>query len=227
MKLRSRTMKLYTSEYSSSNSEGRKNLRMKFMMKKSIITLFLSVLCLTGFGQAEPRVGIKFGYSRTRGSASGDGTNNVEYSAGNGASVGIFRDFKLGNSIGLESGLIFDHYQTNYFVPFVEAKDMFSYLSIPVILQFQTSSTFNINTGPQLGILVAAKAKSGSQEEDVKEFTKGSMINWAVGIEFNTKANLDFGFRYLVGLTDINDAKDIINATYKLNTLQVYLGCRL
>ena len=198
-------------------------------MRRGIFCILFLLNSLLLFSQAEPRVGLKAGYNLTQGNASG--VDGVSYSGGGGFSVGIYRDFKLGDKLGLESGLIVDKYGTKYIIlgggiGFTNASDKFTYLTIPFILQVQPKGKVSINTGPQLGFLLSAKTESGSQEEDVKEYTKGSMFNWAIGLEVNTGSNMDLGFRYLIGLTDINDAKDIIDASYKLNTIQLYVGLR-
>jgi hypothetical protein len=83
-----------------------------------------------------------------------------------------------------------------------------NYINIPVLFQYNNPSGFYAELGPQIGLLMSAKAKNGDDEEDIKEFLKGSNFSLAVGAGFKTKSGFGFGVRYSLGLSSISDDSD-------------------
>lgn len=85
----------------------------------------------------------------------------------------------------------------------------FGYLNIPVLLQYNNPSGFYAETGPQLGFLLTAKAKSGDIEIDIKDSYKGINFSWGLGAGFKTSSGFGFGVRYNLGLSSIVDDSDV------------------
>lgn len=83
-----------------------------------------------------------------------------------------------------------------------------SYLNIPVLLQYMTGSGFRIQTGPQLGFLLAAKAKSGGETADVKDAFKTTDFSWAFGLSYVTPSGFGVDGRYNLGISDISKGND-------------------
>jgi len=81
------------------------------------------------------------------------------------------------------------------------------YLNMPMLAQYMTGSGFRLETGPQLGFLLAAKNKNGNNETNFKDDFKPLDFSWAFGAGYvfpGTGFGLDA--RYNVGISNIHDA---------------------
>lgn len=78
-----------------------------------------------------------------------------------------------------------------------------NYINIPVLAQYMFNNGFRLQTGPQLGLLVAAKNKVGDVEVDVKDDMRTAELAWTVGASYVIPQN-GFGFdvRYNFGITN-------------------------
>lgn len=101
-----------------------------------------------------------------------------------------------------------------------------NYISVPVMLVYSFGN-FNVQAGPQIGFLAAAKTKiefGGEDEEiDVKDDLKGTDfgLNIGLGAEFG---KLNATARYSLGLTSIGDYDD---SDIKNNVIQISIGYKL
>ena len=79
------------------------------------------------------------------------------------------------------------------------------YINIPVLLQYISNPVSGVYavTGPQLGILISAKAKDGGTSEDVKSQFKSTAISWLLGLGYKLTNGLGFDARYAFGLSKI------------------------
>lgn len=78
------------------------------------------------------------------------------------------------------------------------------YLNVPVILQYMFENGFRLQTGPQAGILLNAKAKISNISTDVKDELKSFDFGWTAGLGYLSKVGLGVDARYNLGLSDIN-----------------------
>lgn len=87
-----------------------------------------------------------------------------------------------------------------------------SYLNIPLMVQLNTSSGFYVETGPQIGFLLSAKAKAddgtNETEDDIKDDLKSVGFSWAFGAGYKTQSGFGFGARYNLGLSTLDDSDD-------------------
>jgi hypothetical protein len=101
-----------------------------------------------------------------------------------------------------------------------------NYIAVPVLVRFNITDRFNIHAGPQIGILAAAKAKMGSESEDIKDEFKSTDIGIAAGLGVDLPMGLNFGFRFVKGMSNI--AADSDDETkYKNYNLQFSVGYKL
>ncbi|MEG2100617.1 MAG: porin family protein [Flavobacterium sp.] len=83
-----------------------------------------------------------------------------------------------------------------------------NYLNIPVLAKYYfVENKFSVEAGPQLGILLSAKADSN----DIKDRTRSTDFGFNFGAGYNFTDNFSVGLRYTVGLSPISD-KDIDNS---------------
>ena len=79
------------------------------------------------------------------------------------------------------------------------------YINVPLLLQYNNESGFFAHTGPQIGFLMSAKAKTdGVGTTDIKDQMNTTDFAWAIGAGFATKAGFGFNARYNIGLSTIN-----------------------
>ena len=103
-----------------------------------------------------------------------------------------------------------------------------NYIAVPVLVRYNISDRFSLHAGPQIGILASAKAKMGSESEDVKDSFKGTDIGIAAGLAVDLPMGLNFGFRFVKGMTNIIDDSDgSDDIKYKNYNLQFSVGYKL
>ncbi len=67
-------------------------------------------------------------------------------------------------------------------------------------------------SGPQLGILLSAREKYGSENTNQKSLFSATDFSWAFGLGYISKLNLGFDARFNLGITNINkDPNSFIN----------------
>ena len=205
---------------------------------------FLLLLCaatmlpFTGFGQKlDIDLGIKFGANFTN--INGKyWENGYKANLLGGAFLGV-----NGNRLGVQLEGIFS--QATYVTgeKFNEIyKDMLqtgkdslkggsfkvNYLSIPVLLNLKLFSRAIIQVGPQFSGVVAVNDKD-ELVKDAKGLFKGSW-DGVVGLWVNLPARLNFGARYVIGLSNINQADGTtsnnqqIDDAWRQRTLQLHIG---
>ncbi|MBZ4037679.1 PorT family protein [Flavobacterium sp. 17A] len=82
-----------------------------------------------------------------------------------------------------------------------------NYLNIPVVAKYYiVDKKFNVEAGPQLGVLLSAKAEG----EDIKDFTRSVDFGFNIGAGYSFTDNLSVGLRYTIGLSPLSD-RDIDN----------------
>jgi hypothetical protein len=74
-------------------------------------------------------------------------------------------------------------------------------------------------------VLTSAKYSTGSNEQDVKDQLKGTDIAIAAGVGVDLPMKLNFAFRFVQGLSNINDTGTSV--TMKNYNLQFTVGYKL
>jgi hypothetical protein len=82
------------------------------------------------------------------------------------------------------------------------------YINIPVMIQYNNTSGFYAETGPQIGFLASAKGTDGDNTVDLKDQFKGINFSWALGLGYKMSSGFGFGARYNLGLGNILDDED-------------------
>jgi hypothetical protein len=80
-----------------------------------------------------------------------------------------------------------------------------AYVNIPVLVQYMYRG-FRLETGPQIGFLVNAKAKANTGEEynNMKDYLKSTDFSWAVGASYLSALGAGIFARYNFGISNIN-----------------------
>jgi hypothetical protein len=98
-----------------------------------------------------------------------------------------------------------------------------NYVNIPVLVRYNVNDLLSFHAGPQFGILTSAK--EGTTETDVKDQVKGSDMGVAAGVGIDLPMKLNFSFRFIQGLSNINEANSSV--TQKNYNLQFSVGYTL
>lgn len=98
------------------------------------------------------------------------------------------------------------------------------YVNIPLMLQYMFDNGFRLETGPQLGLMVNAKAESGNVESDQGDVFKSTDVSWGFGLNYLTRSQVGFGGRYNLGLTDITEpaASDFKNRVFQISLFYMF-----
>lgn len=100
-----------------------------------------------------------------------------------------------------------------------------NYITVPVLARLNFTSVFSIHAGPQIGILMSAKAEGQGESVDMKEYLKGTDIGIAAGLGVDLPMGLNFGFRFVKGMTNIVDISEA--SKQKNYALQFSVGYKL
>lgn len=117
-----------------------------------------------------------------------------------------------------------------------DSKLKMNYLNIPIMAKYYVIEGLSIEAGPQIGILLSAKADAdqkvyynGTIEEaislsevNVKDSFKGIDLGLNFGIGYKLDFGLAFNARYNLGLTNIND--DFIDGKIRNGVFQFSAG---
>ena len=86
------------------------------------------------------------------------------------------------------------------------------------MLQYHFIPEFHLEAGPQIGFLVAAKAKNDGNSVNLKDDYKGVDFGLGFGLGYTFDMGLGIGARYNFGLTDVYDGNS--DDSYKNSVAQ-------
>jgi hypothetical protein len=169
-------------------------------MKKVLV--LLTAVVLVSSVQAQVKVGVKAG-----GNLSTWSIKNIpaESKAKFGFNAGALANISINKMFSVQPEVLFSLEGSKLETGSNDHSYNLGYVNIPVLFQYNNASGFFAETGPQLGILATARAKSGSQSQDVKSSFKSTNFSWTLGAGYKTNFGIGAGIRYSLGLTDISD----------------------
>lgn len=94
-----------------------------------------------------------------------------------------------------------------------------NYLNLPLMGKYYVSKGLSLEAGPQIGYLLSAKDDNIDLKDSFNTIDFG--VNFGVGYKLDN--GLNFGARYNIGLSDINDVDGLTNKN-RNGTLQVSVG---
>ncbi len=93
------------------------------------------------------------------------------------------------------------------------------YLNLPLMGKYYVTKGLSIEAGPQIGFLLSAKDNDMDLKNSFKTLDFG--VNLGLGYKLNN--GLNFGARYNLGLSNINDFESS-NAKFRNTTVQFIIG---
>jgi len=85
-----------------------------------------------------------------------------------------------------------------------EANIHLNYLAIPIMFRYHLFSKLELEVGPEIGLKLSAKSKTGNQNIDLGDlFNKDFDLGIDAGFIFDVTESIHLGLRYNYGLTSI------------------------
>jgi len=180
-------------------------------MKKILLLAVFTALGFTNVNAQEIKFGAKAGFNLA--SISGDNTKDVD--AVTSFNFGVLSEIPLSDKFSFQPELMY----SGQGYSFKDHTVALSYLNIPLMGKYYVTKGLSIEAGPQLGFLLSAKNESIDVKDSFTTFDFG--LNFGLGYKF--KNGLNFGARYNLGLTDINNI-DSSSAKNKNGVFQFSVG---
>jgi hypothetical protein len=213
-------------------------------MKK---VLLIVVVAVFGFNAQEVSFGPKAGVNFA--TLTGD-IEDAEFKVG--MHIGGAAEIMFNEKMGLQAELLYSmqgtqnkYTETSTYGGITETyksdeKIKLSYINLPVMFKYYVVKGFNVEVGPQLGILVTAKAEgdyeysysgggsdyteSGSEEFDIDDELLPIDFGFNFGLGYKMDSGLNFGARYNLGLMNINDQSNSDNYKMSNGVIQLSAG---
>lgn len=167
-------------------------------MKKLIAIVFLLAGVYSASSQANLHPGFKAGVNLSTWTAQAEGIGiSTGFYAGAMVRVPVSKSFSLLPEILFSSegskavgGKYVDHF-----------------VKVPLMAQYNHSSGFHFETGPQIGILLSSDFKMDNGEKsDSEDFHQPLEISWGTGFGYTLPAGIGINLRYNKGLTRVGTA---------------------
>lgn len=196
---------------------------MNFVINKKLILFVVAVFSLRTIN-AQVRFGEKAGLNMTNVSVSHDFGRNT-YAIKPDFHVGAFVSIPVFGSFTIQPEVVFSRQGSK--VRDSDPSDpvgafTFQYLNVPVLLKYNASCGFFVETGPQIGILLSANLKQIASV-DVKGFLKSPDFAWVLGAGYILPLNLGFDVRYNLGLQNLSsDGGSFKNEVYQIGVFYIF-----
>mgnify|MGYP003576305024 FL=1 len=172
-------------------------------MKKIILTA-IAVAAFSFANAQQTRFGVKGGLNLS--TVVGGDVDDTKTLVG--FHVGGFAEINIVEKFFIQPELLFSAQGTKVDGGFGGDVDFkLNYLNIPVLAKYYiVDNKFSVEAGPQLGVLLSAKA----EDEDIKDVTRSVDFGFNIGAGYNFTDNLAVGLRYTIGLSPLTD-EDVDN----------------
>lgn len=191
-------------------------------MKKLALVLCAGLSLATAANAQSIQLGLKAGANFSN--VSGNGTQGVSTSSLIGFNGGAYLGIGFTDNLFIQPELVysaqgFKESQSGY-----SATQDENYFNIPVLVKYKLPVGLYFQTGPQVGILLSAKAKESGVSVSDKQYYKSTDFAWVVGAGFQIPATqLSIDVRYNIGLANVADNSTAGSGTVKNGVFQVGL----
>ena len=184
---------------------------------KKLFLLLTALAIVEADAQRQTTFGVKGGLNIANLFLKGEG--DLTHSSRMSFNAGGFAHFHIKGNVALQPELLFSGQGTkmqadhgnDVFPRYENYNWVFDYINAPVMLQYLLSKTISVETGPQIGTLLSANIKSSHEVPfDLRDQLKRFDFSWNFGGSYISKLGLGIGFRYTIGLNNINKSFDYI-----------------
>ncbi len=170
-------------------------------MKKYLTTIIVFLTSISTINSQHTNFGIKAGYN----SATVQVTDGIDYDSKSGLHLGGLAHIHINKHFAVQPELVLSCQGGK---DGSDAKLKLNYINIPVLGQYMINDGFRLQTGPQVGFLVAAKQKVGDVEVDIEDVFSSVDFSWAFGAGYIFSSGVGIDARYNLGLSNISDDSD-------------------
>lgn len=174
---------------------------------KIYLSMVLAAILVTGSAVAQhssqkATIGVKAGLNIYN--ISND--NGANYAAKPGFNAGLLGHVHLVPHWALQPELVYSVQGAKGSGASAEIKNNLHYINVPVLIQYMFDNGFRLQAGPQVGFLVNAQQKIGSEaSKDIKDSYSSADLGLGMGISYvHPSTGFGIDLRYNHGLTDIN-----------------------
>lgn len=171
-------------------------------MKLQLSAALIAIVFATTVQAQHVNVGIKAGLNLYNIKNS----NDSKYDMKPGLHAGLLGHIHVNKNFAIQPELLFSAQGAKYKTSGVDTKLNLNYLNVPIMLQYMFDNGFRLEAGPQLGLLLTAKADDGTTKTDIKSDLKPVDLGLGFGIGYiHVPSGFGVDARYNLGLSNIND----------------------
>ena len=134
--------------------------------------------------------------------------------------AGLFYNMRINDVLGFQPEVVYSS-QGAQLEANNDLKVIYNYINVPLMFKYYANENFNIQAGPQVGIMASAKAKFEDVDEDIKDQLEPVDLGIGIGLGYEIN-KLQFVARYNYGLT--STAKDSGDEHYPNRIFQIGVG---
>ncbi|MFY0689584.1 MAG: PorT family protein [Cyclobacteriaceae bacterium] len=200
-------------------------------MKNLYLILTLMAITVTSVQAQQIGVGLKGGMNFPSVSAIGlDGASAFTTEGATGYHVGLFAKAKFA-MIGVQPEFLYSFQRVQYQgvvggVP-TDIKQEVAYFTIPVMARIYLPLGINFQAGPQFGMPLSAQQvidnAGATDQTDIKDRMNSTDLGINLGLGIDLPFGLDIHGRYVIGVSDVNDASSAVDAV-RNRMIQVSIG---
>lgn len=163
-------------------------------MKKLLLVTAITILGLANMNAQDVKFGIKSGLNFA--TITGDNTSKDQTVTA--FNIGAMAEIKISEKFSFQPELLYSPqgYSLNNGS---DNRIALNYLNIPLMGKYYATKRLSLEAGPQIGFLLSTK---GINNKDLFKTTDFG-VNFGLGYKLDS--GLNFGARYVLGLTNIND----------------------
>lgn len=136
--------------------------------------------------------------------------NDIKYDNKIGYHVGLLGHIHVNDFFAVQPEILYSTQGAQYKVNNETTNFNLSYINVPVLFQYMFDNGLRLQAGPQVGILIAAKSKTGSTTIDYKDMIKPIDLALSIGAGYIfPPVGLGIDVRYNLGLNNINETGDV------------------
>ncbi len=186
--------------------------------------LFFTAIVLFGFTYVSAQ-DVNFGAKAGVNFATITGDDVDSFTSRTAFHLGFVAEIGITETFSFQPELLYSAQGSDYSDDFFEGTVKVDYLNLPLMAKFYVAEGFSLEAGPQVGFLLSAKDVYDGGEDDWSDFTKGIDFGLNFGVGYKLEGGLNFGARYNLGLSDVNDDPDSLgDSAYKNSVIQAYVG---
>lgn len=175
-------------------------------MKKALLLLACTFIAFSI--NAQVNFGVKAGVNLT--TLMGDDSKMENISPGYkvGFAGGGLVNYKLSDALSLQGEVLYSLEGATYKAEGEKLKYNLSYINVPILAQYNHTSGFYAETGPQIGFLTTAKMSYDGNSTDIKEGHASVNFGWGLGAGYKLSNGLAIGARYNLGISSLDKEGD-------------------